>query len=584
MKHTKSYREGHPNPQFSRDGFLLLNGDWDFCFDDENRGKKDKYFKRFPAGRKIVVPYAYQSEKSGIGDESAHNVVWYKKAVDVSAQMQTHDRAILRFEGVDYRADVWVNGQHIGYHEGGYARFSFDITDALVKGAGEIVVRCEDSYDCTQPRGKQKWQDKIFGCWYTETTGIWKSVWMEFVQPSHLFRAKITPDISEYTARFDYEIAGLCEGLSLKTIVSFGGTVIAENTCGICRSRFSVKVDLTSETDPFKKHFWFPHDPALYDVEYILCRNGKVIDHAYSYFGLVNYGTNKNNITVNDYPVYLKMVLDQGYFPGGWLTADEGQIVKDVTLMKGLGLNGVRKHQKIEDERFYYYCDLLGLYAWLEMPSAYEYSDDMAETFSRQWTEILRQYENHPCIMALVPFNESWGIQRVFSDKRQQSFTRAMYHLSKALLPGRLVVSNDGWEHTESDIVTLHNYAENGAVLSNVYDSLAESLADEKTCAFSHKFAFAEGYSYAGQPVVLSEFAGIAFEKDRGKGWGYGNMVKDEEEFLTRLSSLIGAISAEKGFTGYCITQLTDVQHEINGLYDFDRTPKTDEKRLKSIL
>ena len=217
-------------------------------------------------------------------------------------------------------------------------------------------------------------------------------------------------------------------------------------------------------------------------------------------------------------PKYFKMVLDQGYFPRGWYTPDEEQIVNDVQAVRALGLNGVRKHQKIEDERFYYYCDVLGLYVWLEMPSAFEYSDGAAVEFTAQWLEILRQYENHPSIMALVPFNESWGIPQVFSDLRQ------------------------------------------------------------------HKFAFAKGFSYAGQPVMLSEFAGISFEKDRAKGWGYGEPVKDEQSFLARLSSLVSAVRAEKGFCGYCITQLTDVQHEINGLFDFQRRCKVDQEKLKRIF
>lgn len=584
MRHTKSYIAGHPRPQFTREKFLSLDGEWDLCFDDENRGVREKYWKKFPAGQTIKVPYAYQSEASGVADKARHPIVWYRKKADVSAVFVRGGRVLLHFEGADYLTDVWVNGQHIGSHEGGYARFSFDVTDFLQGSTAEIVVRCEDTDSCIQPRGKQKWEKDIFGCWYTETTGIWKSVWAEGVSDAYLLRAKTTTDISEYFVRFDYEIARFCEGLSLKTVISFGGSVIAEDECKVVRPSFARRIDLTSETDPFKKHFWFPHDPALYDVEFILCKDGKACDRVRSYFGLVNYGTVKNNITVNDYPVYLKMVLDQGYFPGGWLTPTEEQLAKDVSLIRGLGLNGVRKHQKLEDERFYYYCDVCGLYVWLEMPSAYEFGDGMMETFSRQWAEILRQYGDHPSVMALVPFNESWGVQRIFSDRRQQEFTEAMVHLGKALLPGRLVISNDGWEHTESDVVTLHNYAENGEGLSRVYDGLKENLANEKTSAFPHKFAFARGYAYAGQPVVVSEFAGIAFEKDKERGWGYGSMVQGEKEYLERLASLIAAIGAEKGFSGYCITQLTDVQHEINGLFDFMRCAKVDEEKLKSIL
>lgn len=583
MKHTLSYIEGHPRPQFTRRAFISLDGEWDFCFDEKNCGKADRFYRDFPAKpRKIRVPYAYQSEASGIGEERRCDVVWYRKRTKVS--VPAGKRALLHFEGADYLAEVWINGAFVGSHKGAYARFTFDISEYLSGEDAEIVVRCEDTESCAQPRGKQKWEARPFGCWYTETTGIWKSVWLEYVGKSYLERAKITADISDYSARFEYDIAGFRDDLRLKTRISFNGATVAEDECAVCRPHFAQTFDLTSETDPFKKHFWFPHAPELYDVEYFLYENGKEIDRAASYFGLVGYKTEQNNVTVNDYPVYLKMVLDQGYFPRGWYTPDVEQIVNDVQAVRALGLNGVRKHQKIEDERFYYYCDVLGLYVWLEMPSAFEYSDGAAVEFTAQWLEILRQYENHPSIMALVPFNESWGIPQVFSDLRQQDFSRGVYRLSKALLPEKLVISNDGWEHTESDVVTLHNYAENGEQLKAVYDSLEDALQNNKTAGVPHKFAFAKGFSYAGQPVMLSEFAGISFEKDRAKGWGYGEPVKDEQSFLARLSSLVSAVRAEKGFCGYCITQLTDVQHEINGLFDFQRRCKVDQKKLKRIF
>ncbi len=584
MKHTKSYIIGHPRPQFSRNNFLLLNGSWDFCFDKEDEGIKKQYFLNFPKSSEIEIPYVYQCKSSGIGLEESCKVVWYHKNFDFSKQTKDGNRAILTFEGADYFTKVWVNGEFVGSHKGAYSRFSFDITPNLKEGKADIAIRCEDDYSCIQPRGKQKWSEEVFGCWYTETTGIWKSVWVEFVSPSHLKNVKISTNISDYTAKFDYNLEKLEDNLFLKTVISFDGAVIAEDTCKIVRDRFSRTIDLTSETDPFKKHFWLPHTPNLYDVEFVLYKNDKPIDIVYSYFGLVNYGTENQNITVSDYPVRLKMILDQGYFEGGWLTPTEEQILLDVQLIKKLGFNGVRKHQKIEDERFYYYCDLLGLYVWLEMPSCYEFDDYSMENLTVEWMDILKQHQNHPSIMALVPFNESWGIQRVFSDTKQQRFVRSIYHLSKAILPDKLVVSNDGWEHVESDIITLHNYAENGELLSKVYDRLEDAVKNNYTTATPHKFAFAKGCYYNNQPILLSEFAGIAFEKDSEKGWGYGNMVKNEKEFLERLNSLISAINNIKGFSGYCLTQLTDVQHEINGLFDFSRRLKVDENLLKEII
>lgn len=583
MKHTKSYIAGHPNPQFTRKEFEVLDGEWDFCF-GTLEDNEEKFVKKFPNTLKIRVPYAYRSEASGIGCEEIFQSVWYRKSFDFSQKMHKKERLILHFEGADHHTRVWVNGKYVGENFGGYVRFSFDIAPFLAAGKAEIVVRCIDTYSCTQARGKQKWDRNVFGCWYTETTGIWKSVWAEFLSCAYVERVKITPNTDDYFVQFDYSLPFLKDDLQLKTVVSFDGRVIAEDTVSVKRNEFSRKIDITSEADFFKRRFWFSHLPDLYDVEYILYEKGKETDRVCSYFGLVKYATEKDNITVNDYPVYLKMTLDQGYFPGGWLTPDEEQIVRDILLTKEIGLNGIRKHQKIEDERFYYYCDILGVYVWLEMPSYYEFNDSAMENFTVQWTRILRQYENHPCIMALVPFNESWGVQRIFSDRRQQTFTEGIYYLSKSLLPGKLVISNDGWEHTKSDIVTLHNYAERGEQLNEVYSDLNDILQNKKTKAFPHKFIFAEGYKYEGQPVVVSEFAGIAFEKDKQNGWGYGNMVKDEEEFLSRLGSLIDAIRSQPKFSGYCITQTTDVQHEINGLYDFNRKLKVDKEKLTQIF
>ncbi len=583
MHHTKSYIKGHPRPQFTRNSFKLLNGEWDFCFANVNDEEK-VFLNEFPAKYKIVLPYSYQSPSSKINIQERYDSVWYKKVFDFSQEKSGNKRVILHFEGADYKTRVWVNGQFLGQNIGGYIRFSFDITNLLNNGVAQIIVNCQDGYSCTQARGKQKWEKEVFGCFYTETTGIWKSVWAEFVNEKYIEEVKIHTDTAKNYVQFDYTVPNICDNLKLRTTVWFNGRMIAQEECAVLRNNFSRKIDLTADVDPFKRCLWFPHSPLLYDVEFVLIEDGEEIDKALSYFGLVKYSTQNDNITVTDYPVYLKMILDQGYFSGGWLTPTEEQIVKDVLLIKELGFNGARKHQKIEDELFYYYCDILGVYVWLEMPSHYEFNDDAVRNFYDQWPKILKQYQNHPSIMALVPFNESWGIQRVFSDVDQQRFTVGAYYLTKTLLPDKLVISNDGWEHTQSDIVTLHHYAENGEQLDEVYGDLSAAISNEKTLGYPHKFAFANGYKYQGQPIILSEFGGIAFQRDKDKGWGYGYMVKDEDEYLQRLNSLIESIRKNNKISGYCFTQLTDVQQEINGLCDFDRNFKIDKKKLIEIF
>ena len=584
MQHTECYIKDYPRPQFVRKRWNNLNGEWRFAFDDGNAGEREEWYKaEFPADLTICVPYSYQTLKSGINDKKRHDYIWYQKDVSYSAEELGGDRILLWFEGCDYISKVWVNGTFIGRHEGGYCRFGFDITDAVRKdssGTYRLTVKCEDTYDATQPRGKQKWMDDPYGCWYVETNGIWKTVWTEFVGADRIERVKFTPNKNTYAVDFEVEICGNIKGVDLVTEIYKDGKLVAGNTSHIVRNRFSYSIGLADDTAQFKIHWWSYDCPALYDLKFYLKRGEEVIYMAGSYFGFRAFYAQRDSLILNNGPTYLKMVLEQGYYRESGMTyADEQAIVEELQLIKELGFNGVRMHQKIEDERFFYYADILGVATWVEMPSAYEYRDATVDKVTAEWKEVVRQHYNHPSVFAWVPINESWGVPRVLTHRREQNFTQALYYLTKAYDGVRPVISNDGWEHTESDIVTLHNYEQDPKKFGEFYRDLDKVLSGENISDYLQwRLPFAKGYEYRGQPVMITEFAGIGFNiENRNGGWGYGNQVKSKEEFAERLSGLVRDVRGNKRICGFCVTQVTDVEAEVNGLCDSERKAKLEK-------
>lgn len=584
MKHTKCYIKNYPRPQFVRQSYQLLNGTWNFHFDDDNRGEKEKWFNHFPKGTTIEVPFAYQTPMSGINDQSHHPIVWYERTVSLTSEQLADKRIILHFEGSDYYTKVYVNGRFVNDHFGGYTRFSFDITDFIHIGENSITVRVEDDYSCTKPRGKQRWKDESYECWYVDTTGIWKSVWLEFVPQCYLKEVKMTPNMEDYTLEIEYTLNQIRKDLKVQTIISFDGIEVAKVTVEPTRPYFRNKIDLVSETHHFKVHLWSNSNPNLYDVEFKLYLGNELVDTVGSYFGIRHIDTNNNWFTINYSPSYLKMVLDQGYWKDSHLTPpDEEALLFDIQQTLNMGFNGIRKHQKIEDERFFYYCDILGVYVWVEMPSFYEFNDKSIAHFTKEWMDVVKQHYNHPSVITWVPFNESWGIQNIAIHRKQQHLTESIYYLTKALDQTRPVISNDGWEHTRSDIITLHDYKEYGEDLLACYRDIEKILNKQKVIGLPPRLPFASNYNYQGQPIMISEYAGIAFERNRGQGWGYGNLVKNEEEFIKRLKSLTNAIKSMSFCSGYCITQLTDVQQEMNGLLTEERQPKVPLEIIRAI-
>lgn len=586
----KCYKKDYPRPQFVRENWENLNGTWDFGFDDDHMGEKEKWYVNFGGDKKIQVPFTYETKLSGIQDETRHDYIWYRRNIQVDGKRLEKENYVLHFEGCDFITKVWVNGELAGSHRGGYSRFSFDITNLLKDGENELVVKAEDSFDMQQPRGKQRWIDENFGCWYVQTTGIWKTVWSEYVPKVNLASVKMTPVLEQHCLELEYEVNApescFGENLAVAATIRFDGMLVNKIVTTVMAGHVETKADVFVRNDhgfEWGVRTWSPEQPDLYDIEFELIKDGETVDQAGSYFAMRDIRIDGPNILLNGRPLYQRLILDQGYWKDSHLTPpSEEALIEDIDKIHALGYNGLRKHQKTEDERFLYWCDVKGMLVWSEVASAYQYTDYAVAEFTREWMEIVKQNYNHPCIITWTPFNESWGISAVETRRDQQHFTEAIYHLTKSVDPYRPVIVNDGWEHTVSDIITLHDYEEVGEVLRKRYIEYKDQIMTTEVYHSNHKSAMANGFEYKGQPVIISEFGGIAFNND-DSGWGYGNKVDTKEDFIQRFDEITTAVKELPYVSGFCYTQVSDVQQEINGLMDIDRNFKVEPEVIKEI-
>lgn len=568
------HRQQYPRPQWVREQWLNLNGTWEFDYDDRDEGEAEQWYERHEYARRIEVPFCYQSALSGIGETDFHDIVWYRKETAIPEAFRGK-RLLLHFGAVDYSSKVWVNGRLLAVHEGGHTPFTVDITDALPPGEGKasIVVRAQDySKDVTLPRGKQYWKETSESIFYTRTTGIWQTVWIEPVEPVHIAKLRLTPNIDENEIQIRTFLSALPANASaqLQIRVTFEGQPVAKISTDVTEPEVSRTIKLNDFNDHGLGRWWTPESPNLYDVELTLEVDGTIVDKGAAYFGMRKISIVDGKLCLNNRPYFMKLVLDQGYFPDGLLTAPtDEQLKRDVELTKQMGFNGARKHQKVEDPRYLYWCDRLGLLVWGEMANAYDYSEAYAAKFTKEWLEVLERDYNHPCIVAWVPLNESWGVPRILVDAKQQHHALAMYHLTKSIDSTRPVMSNDGWEHVKSDLCTIHDYESKASVLTERYSSVANALASKP----AKRWIYVPGYDYRQEPIIVSEFGGISFRKGAQEGWGY-SAASDEEDYVRRLADVVHPLLNSPDVQGYCYTQLTDVEQEINGLLTYDRQSK----------
>ncbi|MEN6537540.1 MAG: sugar-binding domain-containing protein, partial [Bryobacteraceae bacterium] len=437
-------RPEYPQPQFQREQWLNLNGRWEFEFDDTNAGIAQNWASgtaKFT--RTIVVPYCFESKLSGIGDTSFHPWVWYRRTFSAPDSWKGK-RTLLHFGAVDYRATVWVNGQQAGSHVGGHVPFSLDITPFMKAGTNTITLRAEDPpTDRTIPRGKQYWEPKSRSIFYTRTSGIWQPVWIEAAGESYLERVRTTPS-NDGTVRFEADIARNVPGTEFHAVVRSEKDVAGSAMTQVSgnRARLAVLVD--------SPKLWTANAPNLYDVTFELRRGGVVIDRVQSYFGFRTVSTGNQRVLINNRPVYLRFLLDQGYWPESTITPPTDEAIRyDIQVAKDMGFNGVRKHQTLEDPRFLYWADKMGFYVSSEMANAYDFDDDYVQRFTAEWIEAVRRDYNHPSVIMWVPINESWGVPNLL-DPRQQNHLKALYSTTKSLDATRPVIDNDGWEHVDT--------------------------------------------------------------------------------------------------------------------------------------
>ena len=474
------------------------------------------------------------------------------------------------------------------WHEGGHTPFSADVTHALGGPENVLVVRAEDpSHDVTIPRGKQYWKEESEDIFYTRTTGIWQTVWLEPVGRSRVESLRLTPNVDDACADAEISLSGFAPGMILRLTVELDGAQILENSVrvgsGIVDHRlFLVRRGGASDArhgdDRTGVALWSPEEPNLYDLRLeLVAENGSVLDTVESYFGMRKIEARNGRIFLNGRPYYQRLVLDQGYFPEGILTAPaDGDLKRDVELAKEMGFNGARKHQKVEDPRWLYWADTLGFLVWGEMANAYQYSPDYVRRITAEWQEAVRRDYNHPCIVAWVPMNESWGVPSLGTDHAQRDHLLALYHLTRSLDTTRPVVSNDGWEHALTDVCAIHDYRDAEA-MRKAYATAESAVAATP----AGRPVYVPGHAHRGEPILITEFGGIAFANEEG-GWGY-TTVAGPDEFLQRYESVIDALLACEPVRGFCYTQLTDVEQEVNGLLTYDRRPKADLARIRAI-
>ncbi len=575
MKRSAVPRPEHPRPQFQRAQWINLNGVWSFEFDVGLSGMEREYFRQRGFARQISVPFCPESTLSGVAYTDFIPALWYHRTFRVPPAW-AGKRVLLHFGGVDYECQAFVDGQWVGRHTGGSSSFAFDIT-AVVKPGHEqhlVVYARDDQRSGAQAYGKQSARYYSYGCSYTRTTGIWQTAWLEAAGMYGLREAHVIPDVAGGALVVTPRWYAVRRGLRLRVRVADGTHAVCDRTVP---AHDGVPVVLPLQSP----RRWSPEDPHLYHLTYtVLDARGAVVDTVQSYAGLRSIVCEGDQLLLNGEPLYLRMVLDQGFYPDGiWTAPSDAALKRDIVLAQRAVFNGVRLHQKVFEERFHYWADRLGYLTWGESASwGMDLSGSAAaRNFLAEWREIVVRDRNHPSIITWTPFNESNPAYRSFNARLQ----RDIYELTKTLDPTRPVNDASGWCHVVTDLFTVHNYEQDPA-------KLAEQLARD-----AHgrvwQWAPAEQTAYAGQPYLVDEFGGMRWippeqRPHSERSWGYGDTPKSLEEFYTRLDGLVNALLSVPHVRGYCYTQLTDVEQEQNGIYTYDRRAKFDMRRIARIF
>lgn len=582
----------YPRPQLVRRHWRDLCGDWEFAFgSDARQAPEDVGFDR-----SIVVPYPPESELSGIGDTGYHPVVWYRRSFGAAELAEAglapeRPRVLLHFGAVDFAADVWLNGRFLGHHVGGQTPFAFEIGGIIdATGANELVVRAvDDPLDVSVPRGKQDWKESPHSIWYHRTTGIWQPVWLEAVPALHV--ASVAWDTAADAGSVDLELvlnARPEDDVWAAVRIEHDGELLAETRYRVLDTTSHLRLALSRQRNgqQYEELLWSPANPRLLSATIRLeSANGAAgADAVASYLGLRTVRTDDRCLLLNDRPFYVRAVLSQNYWPESHLAAPSAEALRrEVELILQLGFNTARVHQKAEDPRFLYWADRLGLLIWAETASAYEFSARSVQLLTEEWMQLVQRDRSHPSIIAWVPLNESWGVQHISHDPRQRAYSRGLTELTRAIDGTRPVISNDGWEHTDSDLITIHDYESEPEVLARRYGSRA--ALDELIAGPGPAGRRIQLHDSAlARPIMLTEFGGVSWiDHDVADAWGYSS-ARDADDFGARVSGLIGAVADSTVLAGFCYTQLADTGQETNGLLRDDRTPKVPVAVLRDAI
>lgn len=548
----------YPRPQLVRSDWQNLNGLWEYAICPISENEPQTW------NGEILVPYPVESVLSGVkkavGEE---NALWYRRSFELENTWEGK-QILLNFGAVDWETTVWVNGNEIGGHRGGYDAFSFDITEALKRGSNEIVLRVWDPADKGyQPRGKQV--SNPGGIWYTSVTGIWQTVWLEPVEEAHIQSLKITTDIDESLLTLAIASSGNSENQRVQIRVKDGEEIVLD-----AESLASDKIEISLDEDI---KLWSPDSPYLYDLEITLFENDDKVDQVTSYFGMRKISVEKdekgiNRLFLNNAPLFHHGPLDQGWWPDGLYTAPTDDALRyDIEVTKQLGFNMARKHVKIEPARWYYWCDKLGLMVWQDMPSGDKYirshdpdivrTEESAAQFKHELKRMIDGFYNHPSIVMWVPFNEGWG----------QFETEAITAWIKEYDSTRLVNSASGWaDRKVGDVHDIHSYP--GPAAPPNEPNRAAVLGE---------------YGGLGLPVLEHSWR-------KEKNWGYRG-YKNAEQLTDAYENLCRKLQPliQTGLAAAVYTQTTDVEIEVNGLMTYDRAiikmdPETVNKMNRGYL
>ncbi|MDD4797518.1 MAG: glycoside hydrolase family 2 TIM barrel-domain containing protein [Eubacteriales bacterium] len=562
-------RPEYPRPQLVRDTWMNLNGPWEFEIDHGDSGIERKFYQRDGLSGRINVPFCPESALSGVQYTDFMAAVWYRRAVTLPADWRGQ-RVLLHFGAVDYHAHVWVNGQKVGEHRGGYTSFTLEITAALGDGDTIITVCArDDNRGMGQPRGKQSAEYHSHHCDYTRTTGIWQTVWLECVPQTYIAAARLTPDAANGALFADVRVDGPARGCAVRLSASYQGRPVGQCAAQIAGETTCLSVALS------ESHLWMPGDAQLYDLRIELMRGETVLDSAQSYFGLRDLSWQDGALRINGKAVFQRLILDQGFYPDGIYTApSDDELKADILRSMDMGFNGARLHQKVFEERFLYWADRLGYLVWGEMAS---WGLDITTPaglvhFLPEWMESVQRDYSHPALVGWCPFNETWDLD---GTKQCNDVLAVTYRVTKAMDATRPVIDTSGNYHVVTDVFDIHDYEQDVAVFAGRYGADAENGGRHTT--------YPQRQSYGGQAYFVSEYGGIAWNPERKEGWGYGAGPATEQEFLSRYEGLTTTLLKNPNVCAFCYTQLTDVEQELNGLYTYDRRAKFDPAIIRRI-